>query len=165
MLEVKAARYAADRAQRQYDTAEPENRLVVDELERRWNAALERATAIEARLEHARMDAQRPHIDTTRFASLGAEVERVWNDPATDVRLKKRIVRTLIEEIVVNTNEREVSLVVHWKGGIHTELTVRRRRRGQNRVQRPPDLVDAVRVLARVCTDERSRRNSAVAHR
>ncbi len=153
-LELKAARYAADRAQRQYDAAEPENRLVVDELERRWNAALERLRALEMRLEESRVESRRPGVDITRFASLGADVARVWHAPTTDVRLKKRIVRTLIEEIVADTAEREVSLVVHWKGGIHTALNVRRRRRGQNRTHTSLDVVDAVRVLARVCSDE-----------
>jgi DNA invertase Pin-like site-specific DNA recombinase len=153
-LELKAARYGADRAQRQYDAAEPENRLVVDELERRWNAALERVHALETRLEASRVDARRPSIDMTRFASLGADVARIWHAPTTDVRLKKRIVRAVIEEIVADTSEREVTLVVHWKGGIHTELNVLRRRRGQNRMQTSPEVVDAVRVLARVSSDD-----------
>lgn len=153
-LELKAARYAADRAQRQYDAAEPENRLVVDELERRWNAAIERVHALETRLDESRVDSRPPAIDRARLVSLGADVARIWDAPTTDVRLKKRIVRTLIEEIVAETSENEVSLVVHWKGGIHTELTVTRRRRGHNRVQTSPAVVGAVRVLARVASDE-----------
>jgi DNA invertase Pin-like site-specific DNA recombinase len=153
-LELKAARYAADRAHRQYDTAEPENRLVVDELERRWNAALERVRMLEARLDTSRVQAERPRVDVARFASLGDDVARIWRDPTTDVRLKKRIMRTLIEEVVVNTTEREISLVVHWKGGIHTELNVLRRRRGQNRMNTSPESVEAIRLLARVCSDD-----------
>ena len=153
-LELQAARYAAERAQRQYDAVEPENRLVVDELERRWNAALARVQAIEGRLEQARPEAERPPVDTARLASLAADVARVWHDPATDVRLKKRMLRTLIEEIVADVNERDVLLVVHWKGGIHTEVTVRRRRRGENRGQTSADVTDAVRVLARVASDD-----------
>ena len=153
-LELQAARYAAERAQRQYDAVEPENRLVVDELERRWNAALARVQAIEGRLEQARPEAERPPVDTARLASLAADVARVWHGPATDVRLKKRILRTLIEEIVADVNERDVLLVVHWQGGIHTEVTVRRRRRGENRRQTSADVTEAVRVLARVSADE-----------
>lgn len=153
-LDVKAARYAAERAQRQYDAAEPENRLVVDELERRWNAALERVTTLESRLEGASVEAVRPTIDATKFASLGADVAAVWHAPQTDVRLKKRIIRTLVEEIVVDTTERDVMLAIHWKGGVHTELTVPRRRRGENRMHTSPEVVEAISLLARVCSDE-----------
>lgn len=48
--DLEAARYTAQRAQRQFDAADPENRLVTDELERRWNRALERVREIEARI-------------------------------------------------------------------------------------------------------------------
>ncbi len=153
-LELKSARYAAERAERQYDAAEPENRLVVDELERRWNAALERVRAIETRIDEACVALPSAPVDTGRFASLGADVARIWHAPTTDIRLKKRIVRTLIQELVADTTEREVLLVVHWKGGVHTELTIGRRRRGQNRMQTSAEAVEAIRVLARVCTDD-----------
>ena len=46
----QAAVYAADRARRQYDTADPENRLVTAELERRWNLALQHVHEIEVRI-------------------------------------------------------------------------------------------------------------------
>ena len=153
-LELQAARYTAERAQRQYDAVEPENRLVAEELERRWNAALERVRESERRLEPARPEPACPPLDPARLAALAADVARVWHDPASDVRLKKRILRTLIEEIVVDVDEHDILLVVHWKGGIHTEVAVRRRRRGNNRGQTPADVTEAVRLLARVSSDD-----------
>jgi len=153
-LELKAARYAAERAERQYDAAEPENRLVVDELERRWNTALECVNELKARLEQAGVAVPLARVDVTRFSSLAIDVARTWQAPTTDIRLKKRIVRTLIEEIAVDTTEREVSLAVHWKGGVHTEIVVQRRRRGENRTHTPSDITEAIRLLARVCSDE-----------
>jgi DNA invertase Pin-like site-specific DNA recombinase len=155
ILELKAARYAAERARRQYDAADPDNRLVVDELERRWNGALERVREIEGRVELARAETgQLQELDAARFAPLASDVERVWNDPASDIRLKKRIVRTLIELVVADASASDVALVVHWKGGVHTELTVQRRRRGHNRATTPTSVVDAVRSLALVSTDQ-----------
>jgi len=70
-------------------------------------------------------------------------------------RLKKRIVRTLIHEVVVDidTATSEVVLVIHWKGGLHTEVRVPRRRRGQNSTHTAPETLDAVRALARICSD------------
>ena len=72
------------------------------------------------------------------------------------MRLKKRIVRTLIQEIVVDVDAEagELILIIHWKGGVHTELRIPRRRRGQNGSQTSKDTVDAVKVLARICSDD-----------
>ena len=80
----------------------------------------------------------------------------MWSHPASNVQLKRRIIRTLIDEIVVDIGDdgTEVIAVVHWKGGVHTELRVARLRRGQNRAQNPQETVEAVRVLARICSDE-----------
>ena len=85
-LELKAARYAADRAGSQYDAADPKNRLVADELERRWNAALERVAELEARIAKERCQravAELPSAD--QLARLAKDLEQVWDDPQTDV--------------------------------------------------------------------------------
>jgi hypothetical protein len=62
-------------------------------------------------------------------------------------------VRALIQEVIVDAAASEVMLVIHWMGGVHTELRVPRRRRGQNSTHTAPDTLDAVRVLARICSD------------
>ena len=155
--EREAARYAAHRAQKQYDLTDPENRLVADELERRWNEALRRLQDIELRIDqHNRQQAAFGRPTKEEFEHLAGDLETVWNSPTTDVRLKKRIVRTLIHEVIadVDPDRGELILIIHWKGGIHTELRVCRRRRGQNSAQTPKDVVEAVRILARVCSDE-----------
>jgi len=155
--ELEAARYAARRAQKQYDATDPDNRLVADELERRWNQALQRVREIEQRI-HQHVQGREQAVVPTReeFEHLAADLEAVWNGPHADVRLKKRLVRTLIHEIVVDVdaNAGEVILVIHWKGGVHTELRLPRRRRGQNRTHTSMDVIDAVRILARICPDQ-----------
>jgi DNA invertase Pin-like site-specific DNA recombinase len=155
--ELEAARYAARRAQKQYDATDPENRLVADELERRWNHALQHVREIEARIDQHVHDRSQVVIPTREaFEKLAADLEAVWMSPQADVRLKKRLVRTLIHEIVVDidADAGEVILVIHWKGGVHTELRLPRRRRGQNSTQTSKDIVDAVRTLARICPDD-----------
>ena len=154
--DLKAARYAAQRAQRQYDAADPENRLVADELERRWNRALGQVRELEQRIE--RLKQEEPEIEPAaqdEFVGLADELEEVWADPESNARLKKRIVRTLMKEVLVDIDaERsEVVLTIHWQGGVHTELRVPRRRRG-NMSSAAPDTIAAVRILARVLTDE-----------
>jgi hypothetical protein len=79
----------------------------------------------------------------------------VWNSPQANARLKKRIVRTLMKEVVVDIDEArsEVVLTIHWQGGLHTELRVARRRRGTT-TRTAPDILAAVRILAHVLVDE-----------
>jgi DNA invertase Pin-like site-specific DNA recombinase len=154
--DVEAARYSARRAQKQYDAADPENRLVADELERRWNQALQRVREIELQIhQHA---SRQDHAAPTReeFTDLAGDLEALWNDPQSDARLKKRVIRTLIRDIIVDVDAAagEVILAIHWKGGAHTELRLPRRRRGQNSTHTSKEAVDAVRVLARICADQ-----------
>jgi DNA invertase Pin-like site-specific DNA recombinase len=156
--DLEAARYTAQRTQKQYDAADPENRLVADELERRWNQALQRVQEIEWRIEqhiHGHDRAKTPSRE--EFEDLASQLESVWTSSGADMRLKKQIVRTLIHEVVVDVDAEigEVILIIHWKGGAHTELRLPRRRRGQNGSQTSKDTIDAVRVLARICSDER----------
>jgi DNA invertase Pin-like site-specific DNA recombinase len=153
----EAARYAVDRARRQYDAAEPENRLVTAELERRWNLALQHLQAIEGRIEqHSATIDQAPATSGEDLHQLANQLESIRTDPATSARLKKRIVRTLIEEVVVDidSSQAELILTLHWKGGVHTELRLPRRRRGQCSTQTSRELIDAITVLARIASDD-----------
>ena len=156
--DLEAARYAAGRAQKQYDAADPENRLVADELERRWNQALQRVQEVELRIEQHvhRYGKAAPTPTREQFEDLASELEAVWSCSETDVRLKKRILRTLIHEMIVDVDADagEIILTLHWKGGVHTELRLPRRRRGQNSSQTTQEVVGAVRMLARICSDD-----------
>lgn len=156
--DLEAARYAALRAQRQYDATDPENRLVAGELEQRWNLALHRVQELEARIaSHTAGRGPEPPLPTREaFAELATRLEAIWHDPGTDVRLKKRIVRTLLQEVLVDVDSTAgmITLVLHWAGGVHTELRVPRRRRGQHSNQTPPAIVDAIASLARICPDK-----------
>jgi hypothetical protein len=154
--ELEAVQYTARRAEKQYDTTDPDNRLVASELERRWNEALQKVQQLETRIEQEVRGRQIASATTAEFETLAGNLEAVWNHPETDARLKKRIVRTLIEEVVVDLDGQtgEIIAVVHWKGGVHTELRIPRRRRGYSRAHTPKEIVDAVRALVRVCSDD-----------
>jgi len=155
--DLEAARYAAQRAQKQYDRADPENRLVTDELERRWNLALQRVQELETRIDqHCERQKNMVTPRLEEFLEFASELQTVWESPSSDIRLKKRIVQTLIHGIVadVDATGGEVHLVIHGKGGAHTQLSLPRRHRGQHSCQTPREVVDAIRTLAHICTDD-----------
>ena len=154
--DLEAARYSADRAFRQYDAADPENRLVAAELELRWNQALTRVGEIESRI--AAHDASTPRTSpllAIDFSALTRDLKKVWSAPTTDARVKKRIVRTVIHEVVadIDAEAAEIVLLIHWVGGVHVELRLPRRRRGQ-RNSTAADIVDAVRQLVLIANDD-----------
>ena len=153
--DLEAARYAADRAFRQYDAADPANRLVAGELEARWNKALARLAEIEGKI--AAHDAATPPagVDPAALATLAADLKAVWTAPTTDARLKKRIIRTVIKEVVadIDPEAAEIVLVVHWNGGVHSEMRLPKRRRGQ-RNHTAADVIAAVRQLVLIANDD-----------
>ena len=156
LRDLQAARYAADRAFRQYDAIDPANRLVAADLEARWNETLERVAAIEAKIAaHDAAAPVREAVTPAALAGLADDLRSVWTAPTTDARLRKRIVRTVVQEVVADLDETagEVVLLVHWAGGIHTELRLPRRRRGQ-RNSTSPDIAAAVRQLALIASDD-----------
>jgi len=158
--DLEAARYAADRAFRQYDATDPANRLVAGELEARWNTALARQAEIEAKIA-AHDAAAKPGQNAIPvfFATLAEDLQSVWNAPTTDARLKKRIVRTLIQEVIADIDCKaaegsgEIVLVIHWIGGVHTDLRLPRRRRG-GRNSAPLETVEAIRQLVLIANDD-----------
>jgi excisionase family DNA binding protein len=126
-LAIEQARYEAARARRQYDAVDPDNRLVAAELEQRWNE---------------------------RLLDLGADVEAAWNSSGATPATRKRIIRTLIEEIVVRVEDDALDLVIRWAGGDHTSLRVRKNRAGQHRWGTDADVVELVTALARQLPDK-----------
>lgn len=155
--DLEAARYVVQRTQRQYDAADPENRLVTAELERRWNLSLQHVRDIETRIEkHIAEIDQGPVVTREDFDQLASQLESIWTDPSTSARLKKRIVRALLEEVLVDVDSSagELILTLHWKGGVHTELHLPRRRRGQCGTQTSRELIEAITVLARISSDD-----------
>jgi excisionase family DNA binding protein len=136
---------------------EPEHRLVAATMEQRWNAALEHVQALERRLTTMEAAAAVHRLpDRASLLQLATDFPRVWAEAASDVRLKKRIVRLLIEEIVATTVDGappQLALMIHWKGGKHTPLVITRNRTGQHRYATDRAVVDVVRELARAQPD------------
>ena len=152
--DLEAARYASDRAFRQYDATDPTNRLVAGELEARWNKALARVAEVEGKIAAHDATKVATAADPASLAALAADLKTVWTAPSTDARLKKRIVRTVIHEVVadIDADAAEIVLLVHWVGGVHSEIRLPRRRRGQ-RTSTSADVIAAVRQLVLIADD------------
>jgi len=127
-LEVERARYEAERAERRYRSVEPENRLVARGLEAEWEKRLRDLTAAEAELR--RREQQRPKTldaDQLRHIQmLGSDIGQVWNAATTTDRDRKQLLRTLLDEVVLNLKRAEghAHLTLRWRGGAITMLDV-----------------------------------------
>jgi DNA invertase Pin-like site-specific DNA recombinase len=154
-LALEQLRYEAERARRQYDAVDPANRLVAAELERRWNVALDAVSAQERQVAALTTITATPPVDFASLRALAEDLPRVWHDPQSDARLKKRLVRTLIDELLVDVSpdESRLQVIVRWAGGQHSALDVRKKRKGQHRHCTSNDVVELVRALVRVLPD------------
>jgi DNA invertase Pin-like site-specific DNA recombinase len=121
---LERARYAADRARRQYQLAEPENRLVVRQLEAGWEAALAEAGRLEA--DYQRFTEEQPATLTpaerAAIQALASDLPQVWSAPSTTQAGRKELLRILIEDITVTVagNSELVDVTITWAGGYQT---------------------------------------------
>ena len=147
-LQIEKAAYEAQRAERQYHAAEPENRLVARELERRWN---ERLSALDVVRSHATsaLDGNRllSAQEIERAKRLGKDLDAVWHAEKTTYRDRKRLLRCAVEDVQLRTEDKRYSIRIVWKGGLATEHEAVRFMAGQWNVT-PEDTVDLVRKLA-----------------
>lgn len=152
---LEQAWFEAGRAHRQYDAVDPENRLVASDLERRWNERLLAVRVLEdqlARFATTRTTSLREE-DRERLLALGRDLSYAWDSPGVTVETRKKIVRLLISEIVVDVAGDTVRLIVHWQGGDHTRLDVKKNKVGQTRWVTNTSTIELVRALARHMPD------------
>ncbi len=155
--ELEQLHYEARLAQRRYDAVDSENRLVAASLERKWNEALKRVRQAQSRLEQ--IGQEQSSVSGPQRMELLQLAERfpvLWSESVTDHRIKKRIARTLIEEIItrVDQSQRQVELIIRWRGEKHTRLHVKKNPTGRHRYRTEKDVVKLVRQLARQVSDD-----------
>jgi DNA invertase Pin-like site-specific DNA recombinase len=127
---LERARQDTARAYRQYNAVEPENRLVARTLERKWEEALLTQRALEE--DYARFQQTQPHgltaAERAEIATLAGNLPTLWRSPQTGVVQKRRIIRLLLERVVVWApgSSQEVTVHLHWSLGTVTEHRLRR---------------------------------------
>jgi hypothetical protein len=153
-LDLQQARYDAGLAERRYAACDPDNRLIAAQLEKSWEAALRRVEACQARL-----DAGQEADQTTGapdFTGLAADLSAAWNAPQTSMRARQRLARTVITDIVADVDDeaREVILTIHWKGGQHSQLRVKKPKTGEHGCQTGDAALAVMRSMAGRWNDE-----------
>jgi hypothetical protein len=153
-MEVQQARYEASLAERRYAACDPDNRLIAAQLERNWETALRRVRELEMR-----QPAERPsdiEVDPSAFTNLADNLSAAWHAPNVTMRARQQLLRTLIADIIVDVDDdaREVVLTIHWRGGQHSELRVRKPRSGEHGCATTEDALAVMRSMAGRWSDE-----------
>jgi hypothetical protein len=146
--QLERAHYVAERARRQYDAVEPENRLVARDLERRWEDALKEQRRLEE--EYARFGHNQPQGlsagEREQIRALARDLPALWHAPATTAADRQRIVRLLVNEVVATVRGQSewVDVTIHWAGGFSSSHELVRP------VQRYQQMADYGRLLNRI---------------
>jgi hypothetical protein len=124
---VARARFEADLAQQRFMQVDPKNRLVADALEAEWNDRLRTLSEAQDQYEQ-QSQTDRALLDEQsreRIRELATDFPRLWNDPNTPDRERKRMIRLLIEDVTLS-KDGEITAHVRFKGGAHQTLTIPR---------------------------------------
>jgi len=151
------AQYEADRARRQYDAVEPENRLVARTVEAEWNRRLQEVAELDRQIA-ARRQHETPPLtsgERERLLEFGLDLRRVWEAPTTTPAERKQLLRAAFDEVVVRVDRPAARAVVTlaWQGGATSDLDVALRRVGEHSRMLDDALMDDVRRMATVMTD------------
>jgi DNA invertase Pin-like site-specific DNA recombinase len=156
-LELQQAEYEADRAFRQYNRVDPENRLVASNLESTWNEKLGHVQTIKERIAQTRAGVRVPtKEEQDKLLGIAEDMQYIWTAQSTTAAMRKRIIRAVLEEVVVDVDptRSKILLDLHWKGGTHTHLEVRKNRLGEHRYCTDQEIVELVRQLSCQLSDK-----------
>jgi len=149
--QVERARYAAELVQRRFFRVDPENRLVADVLEADWNARLRELAQAqeEAERQNAAEQCRLTALEHQAIADLVNDFPRVWHDPRTSDRDRKRMVRLLLEDVTLLQQQEVITAHVRFKGGATETITVAVSRGRRH----PPQLLALIDQLLEDSTD------------
>ena len=136
---------------------QPANRLVAAELERRWNQALTAEAQLEADMVALQQSREHPLTDAQKreLLAFARDLPSLWDDQQGFSEHKKRLLRIALKEIIATCEGETIRLVLHWQGGDHTQVEFQKISAGRHRYVTDDDLVEIVRMLARIEPDVR----------
>jgi DNA invertase Pin-like site-specific DNA recombinase len=149
---LERADFAADRARRQYQLAEPENRLVVRQLEKDWETALAERQRLGE--EYDRFTASRPRTLTAaeraQIRALATDIPAIWHAPTTTDADRKQLIRHLVQQVRITVAgiSEKVDMEVVWAGGHRTTGQITRPVACLTQLSYYPQLATRARELA-----------------
>jgi hypothetical protein len=153
--QLERKRYAAALAERQFNRVDPDNRLVAAELERRWEAALNEVRAAEEALAQQASPQRATQLGMGKVLegkviNLAGRLPQIWEDPATSDARRKALLRCLIDKVILDRGEHDVTLVrIVWRGGAVTHLDVKMRVNALSKLARAEEMRQRTLALAR----------------
>ncbi|MCM2330971.1 MAG: recombinase family protein [Pseudomonas sagittaria] len=153
-LELQQARYEATLAERRYAACDPEHRLIAAQLEKNWEATLQRVRRCEERL--AAFDQSQASIPAPNLDGLADDLAAAWNSPHVTMRTRQQLLRTLVKDIIADVDDatREVVLTIHWRGGQHSQVRMVKPRSGEHGCRTPEEALAVMRSMAGKWSDE-----------
>ncbi len=152
---VQRAQYHADLARRRYLAVDPANRLVADQLEAAWNAALRELAEATDSYERAENGQAGPLSAAQRGAvtALAADFPALWADPATPMRERKRAIRLLVTDATLARTDNAITVHIRLKGGQDRTLSLPIPLAAWQIRQTPAEVVSAIDTLLEEHTD------------
>jgi DNA invertase Pin-like site-specific DNA recombinase len=153
-LDLQQALYEATLAERRYAACDPDNRLIAAQLEKNWENALRRVEDCRSRL--AALDIPDPAAPIPDFTGLADDLAAAWTAPSVTTRTRQQLLRALVTNIMADVDEkaREVVLTIHWRGGQHSRLRVRKPRTGEHGCRTPEQALAVMERMAARWPDE-----------
>lgn len=154
-LDLQKARYEASLAERRYAACDPDNRLIAAQLEKSWETALRRVEACQARLEPRTREAT-PSAGAADFLGFAKDLEAAWTSPNVSTRSRQQLLRALVVDIIADVDEDacDVILTIHWRGGQHSRLRIRKPKTGEHGCRTPDEALAVMRSMAARWPDE-----------
>lgn len=153
-LDLQQARYEATLAERRYAACDPDNRLIAAQLEKSWEAALQRVQSCQQRVDA--VDQTLSAVAIPDLGGLAQDLSAAWDALGVTMRTRQQLLHTLIQEIIVDLDERtrEIVLTIHWRGGQHSQVRVVKPKSGEHGCRTSDEALAVMRSMAGKWSDE-----------
>ncbi len=121
---LQRLQYEANLARRRYESVDPENRLVASTLEREWNEKLEVLKDAQADFRRQFESEKRLELSIGEIKQLVNDLPEKWLSSCIDMQDKKEIVRTLVENVFLDKQEKIIKIMINWYGGTTTHISI-----------------------------------------
>jgi DNA invertase Pin-like site-specific DNA recombinase len=147
--QIERAQYNVELARRRYLNVDPDNRLVANELESEWNQKLKELELVKEECKE-KSQAEIKSIDDSlecKLKQLAYDFPKVWNNPETPFREKKRMLRCIIEDVTLTPKENYVTLGIRFKSGTTKIINVQKPIKRHQKIQTSKHVLEKIDCL------------------